>query len=656
MLHESLPTLDAASTSALKESLYEVWNIVQATPDACGIFEISKRLTVQPVDQGTTSNQTIDESKASDIQTSAYPPNAFLTYWAIRSLREFGPFDETFETELGIVEVWLHSVVGREIAKHYANVHERDPQQLAWALCGLLVARDTPLSDRSEGSADLIAAGLRCFFEQQLPSGSWDKGRALFHYPDAGNAYCYIFETLAELIGLALDDRLSYSSDLRRSLSPYLGNLLRARVYLELTKRELSSSPVGLMGWSSGHHPHRTSPESWATATAFRFLQSLRRLIGSETREVAATELHAQRLGSATHRLKDRGRTWDTGIGAAGDVLASLFVHPRSAHPQFAGHIDPDRPLLDRDWARSALLFGPPGTGKSTLARSVALELGWSFIEITSAEFLDQGTDFVSARADAIFRSLLEVDSAVVLFDEIDELIRVRGGNPGMLERFFTTTMLPRLARLWDARKLIFFVNTNSVHQVDPAIRRSQRFDAAIFVMPPSFNVKVNLLDESIRAIPNEQAINAVLDTYGTDADAGAFKPEDTQMAWLAFLRYDQFTRLRSPLITTDDQLKERLTTLGIETYSDWSLVADKKGNPGDHPSSDDQLKSTIDAYRSERACQRVDQGQLRLVQVPSGITLPDWLEPFSEGYAKLKDGSQLTSGVLDGAGKLIQV
>jgi len=46
---------------------------------------------------------------------------------------------------------------------------------------------------------DLLEAGLRALFEQQV-NGTWPKGEALFHYRDAGNAYCYPFETLAELL------------------------------------------------------------------------------------------------------------------------------------------------------------------------------------------------------------------------------------------------------------------------------------------------------------------------------------------------------------------------------------------------------------------------------------------------------------------------
>ena len=118
--------------------------------------------------------------------------------------------------------------------------------------------------------------------------------------------------------------------------------------------------------------------------------------------------------------------------------------------------------------------------------RGRAGAIGWDFIEITPAQFLDRGVDYVSARADVIFREAMELDHCVVLLDEIDELIQQRTNEAETIERFFTTTMLP-LAKLWDARRILFFVNTNNIERVDSAIVRSQRFDAARIFLPPGY-------------------------------------------------------------------------------------------------------------------------------------------------------------------------
>jgi len=645
----------------LEHVIREVWEHVGFTPGTHGIYEVTKPEATNQAEQSTEE----DVGRASDqggISTQReeraeyrYPPNAFLTYWGIRSLKAIPGVVDEMRARVDVAATWLYGVIGREIALHSNGVHDRDPQQLAWGICGVLVSQDEPLADRSENTAALIAAGLKCFFDQQLPSGSWETGRALFHYPEAGNAYCYIFETLAELITLALDGDVKASTEFRRALIPYVENLLRARDHLVTTTRALGDPARGLVGWSSGHHPHRTSPESWATATAYRFLQALRRLVGWITRERAGTDLQARRVGSGHVSFGDRGWTWDAGRGSAGDVLASLFVNPQLAEPVDSLQVDPDRPLLDKRWARSALLFGPPGTGKTQLAKRVAGRLGWNFIEITPADFLNRGTEFVSARADEIFRKLLEVDGAVVLFDEIDELIRDRTGTTDMLGRFFTTTMLPRLARLWDARKLIFFVNTNCIGRVDPAIRRSQRFDAAIFVLPPCFERKVAQMPASARKFVSREAIYKVLRDYPDDAHDVSH--EQAKAAWLTFLRFDQLPRLAEGKFQKAAMLNSNLVSLGEEMFSDWALVDECPEDVIASDDSDVRLQWIIEAYRSESKHQRVDPSRLRLVATPPGDSLPDWLGEYEvAGYARWKDGQTIPDGALDGTGNLRKV
>jgi SpoVK/Ycf46/Vps4 family AAA+-type ATPase len=88
----------------------------------------------------------------------------------------------------------------------------------------------------------------------------------------------------------------------------------------------------------------------------------------------------------------------------------------------------------------------------------------------------------------------LELDHTVVLFDEIDELVRERDMEKDAFGRFLTTSMLPKLAELWEARKILYFVATNHINYFDSAIIRSHRFDALILVSPPSFDAKIREL------------------------------------------------------------------------------------------------------------------------------------------------------------------
>jgi SpoVK/Ycf46/Vps4 family AAA+-type ATPase len=177
-------------------------------------------------------------------------------------------------------------------------------------------------------------------------------------------------------------------------------------------------------------------------------------------------------------------------------LLGSIFINPlveltspSSGDPD-KPLIDPDKPLIDDKFARSAILFGPPGTGKTTLVSGVADAIGWKYIELHPSHFVSEGLSKVQRTADLIFSELMEVDHAVILFDEIDELVRERDLEPDQFGRFLTTSMLPRLAELWAARKVMYFIATNHIDYFDRAVTRSGRFDAIIFLSPPSFQAK----------------------------------------------------------------------------------------------------------------------------------------------------------------------
>ena len=626
---------------AIREAVQWVWGHVTGEPGRSGIYEVAPPRSTAETSAPTEWNYDDDETRR------RYPPNAFLTFWGLASVNLLPDLRETLNPTIDRAELWLTSVVGREVAHQYevdAGSTSRDPQQLAWAINALVSAQAVPLSERSEDLFGLVRAGLDAFFAQQLDDGNWETGRALFHYPEAGNAYCYTYETLAELIGLATDNTKPYYDDMRRLMRKHLTSLLRAKDALVGRSLRLGDGPVQKIGWSSGHHPHRTSPESWATATAFRFLQALRCLIGTEVREQAATRLQARRPRKLIGDLKRMGSTWDAGHGSAGDVLASLFLHPTSAYAASTNVYDPDRPQLSREWAHSALLYGPPGTGKTTMAEAVAGALGWDFVEVTPAEFLDSGMEMVSARADEIFRQLMELDRAVVLFDEIDELIRRRTATDGdaptdMVGRFFTTTMLPRLTRLWDSRRVIFFANTNSISDVDPAIRRSQRFDATVLVLPPSLTRRMAMLPTELQPVVEAADVYEILQASEQILNA---EDDPDPLGWFPFLRYDQLKKLEVHPPESEAQLIEQVCKLGLEVGADWTGTR--------HP----RLVEVIRLYQESEGFQRQESSALRLVKILEGAAVPEGFsaDGYPEGYARWT-ADTAPEGILDGAGRL---
>ena len=94
----------------------------------------------------------------------------------------------------------------------------------------------------------------------------------------------------------------------------------------------------------------------------------------------------------------------------------------------------------------SAILFGPPGTAKTTICTSIASYLGWNFLTIDTACFLANGLQNVASRMTYVFDRLKALDRTIILFDEIEEFCLDRE-NPalGMESRMLTTAMLTQV-------------------------------------------------------------------------------------------------------------------------------------------------------------------------------------------------------------------
>lgn len=589
-----------------------------------------------------------------------YPPNSFHAYWGakshaayLRRARQGGdlpPLDDRgFRARIEQNEAWAHAAIGRHTALLGAGKRRGDAQQLAFALLTDLLVNEysvTPASARH----DLYEAALAAFFEAQEPSGRWPLSTPLFHYPESGNAYCYTFETLTELLRPALPRE--HGRAYRALLEPYLDGLFRAWDYAMNTRIPLDE--LGdTYGWTSTHHVGRSDPEAWATAEVFAFGQLLRCVSGHFAAERAGRELDLRRPGyagpdKARLDLEERGRTWAEDRWTVGRQLASLFLHP--AHAPRHGPVDalirdPDAPLIDNSHARSAVLYGPPGTGKTTLVEALAGALGWEYVEILASDFLSEGVDRVPARADRIFELLMQLDRCVVLFDEIDELIRDRSDEESdPFGRFLTTSMLPKIAKLWKQRRLIFFVATNHVRRADPAITRSSRFDALIFVAPTGLDVKQKILTEKLGDAAPKIDIPKVLKALSDDDSARADLSSDEQaLAVLPLLRFDQVPelvrRLRESGKPQDPAvLYQALGTMrSALLHHEWQPAATVEG--WKDKTDAEKLRHVYWEYMDERSR---DFSRKRIMRVvgSNDVTVPEVCQPILGSPGSTSAGS----------------
>jgi SpoVK/Ycf46/Vps4 family AAA+-type ATPase len=153
------------------------------------------------------------------------------------------------------------------------------------------------------------------------------------------------------------------------------------------------------------------------------------------------------------------------------------------------------------------ILFGPPGTSKTTIAKAVAKHLEWPLMTITPALFLSRGPDGIDASATKVFADLRQLERVVVFFDECDELFRQRPTVDGpsyqlSMAALITGAMLPRLQDLHDRGKLIFILATNRLMSIDAAVRREGRIDHIIAIGPPSESARSMLLKTKAATLP----------------------------------------------------------------------------------------------------------------------------------------------------------
>jgi hypothetical protein len=221
--------------------------------------------------------------------------------------------------------------------------------------------------------------------------------------------------------------------------------------------------------------------------------------------------------------------------------------------------IDPDERSVAETQARSAILFGPPGTSKTTLIRTLAGAIGWEYVELHPSHFVAEGLPNVQRTADDIFTKLMELDRCVVLFDEIDELMRERETEPDAFGRFLTTSMLPKLAELWKQRRILYFVATNRIGHFDQALTRSERFDALVLVPPPSFASKKRRLIEILTGLDSTMLVDVRVTVQQVQKELDAItgeqaKPDDELheehlLAKFVLIRWDQLEELAHALL-----------------------------------------------------------------------------------------------------------
>jgi len=239
------------------------------------------------------------------------------------------------------------------------------------------------------------------------------------------------------------------------------------------------------LGWCNEHDYDPQRIDLWVTAQVSQFL-----LDYSEIRSKLVVRSALERAGIVTVNPHSVVTTWKK-------LIATDLEEP---HDKQIKNKLKDAFVLphQRGQSRSSsvLLYGPPGTSKTSIMEALANRLGWQFLQITPADFLSTGGENVEARATLLFEILRRGKNLVILFDEIDELLldREAADRPTGIFRFMTTSMLPKLQSLKSRGAVIFGIATNYKERLDRAITRQGRVDHDWAVLPPDFTSRIVLI------------------------------------------------------------------------------------------------------------------------------------------------------------------
>ncbi|MCL2148581.1 MAG: AAA family ATPase, partial [Methanomassiliicoccaceae archaeon] len=184
-------------------------------------------------------------------------------------------------------------------------------------------------------------------------------------------------------------------------------------------------------------------------------------------------------------------------LGGLGNEVAKIreMIELPLRHPELFKRLGVEAP-------KGVLLHGPPGTGKTMLAKAVAGETSSNFISIGGPEIMSKFYGESEGKLREIFKEAEENAPSIIFIDEIDSIAPKRDEVTGEAERRIVAQLLSLMDGLNSRGKVVVIGATNRPNSIDEALRRPGRFDREIEIGIPDRDGRLEILQIHTRGMP----------------------------------------------------------------------------------------------------------------------------------------------------------
>ena len=170
---------------------------------------------------------------------------------------------------------------------------------------------------------------------------------------------------------------------------------------------------------------------------------------------------------------------------------------------------------------KGALLYGPPGCGKTILARALSTESGGNMILVRGPEILSKWVGESEKAIREIFRKAKSSSPCVIIFDELDSLAKLKSGEESGVGETILSQLLTEMEEGSSSRVVVIGI-TNRPDLIDNSMLRSGRLDLRIFVPPPDEKGRLSIIEILTENMPISSDVNLKEIALATQNYSGA--------------------------------------------------------------------------------------------------------------------------------------